>query len=72
MTIFLVMGNKALQGLDKRPSEGAKVMIPFLVKLVVASAISVGLLMILLKVFGPDPNEVKDVKFIDDKWRLTE
>ena len=72
MSIFVFVGKKALDDLGKRPSEGAKVMIPFLLKLMGATAVSVILLMIMLKAFGPDGQSLQDLRYDGDKWVLTE
>ena len=69
MSIFLFVGNKALVDLGKRPSEGSRVMIPFLLKLLGATAVSIILLMVLLKFFVPPDTGELDFRFRDDQWR---
>ncbi len=70
MAIFAWAGNKALSDFGRRPSEGARVMVPFILKLMAASLIAIGILMILLKIFGPDSGHEPIYRFKDMDWRI--
>lgn len=52
MIVFGIVGYKALEELGKRPMRGGGVMIALVTKLVVTSAIIVGILMFVLEFFG--------------------
>ncbi len=70
MAIFAWAGNRALSDIGRRPSEGARVMVPFILKLMAASAVAIGILMILLKVFGPDSGKEPVYRFKNMDWRI--
>ena len=70
MAIFAWAGNKALSDFGRRPSEGAKVMVPFILKLMGAAFAAIGILMILLKVFGPESGHEPVYRFKDMDWRI--
>ncbi len=70
MTLFIVFGHKAITSLGKRPSDGAKAMIPFLIKIIGASMGSVIILMVLLKLFGPGSEGPPKYRYRDFDWRL--
>lgn len=69
MSIFALTGYKALIQLGKRPSEGSKVLIPFLIKNLSAVLAGIVILMILLAVFGPKPGEEPIIRFKDFQWQ---
>ena len=52
MIVFAVIGYKAIVEMGKRPMQGGRVMIPMIIKLLVTSAVLLGILMFLLEVFG--------------------
>lgn len=70
MAIFAWAGNRALSDFGRRPSDGARVMVPFILKLMAASMVSIGILMILLKVFGPESGKEPIYRFKDMDWRI--
>ena len=70
MAIFAWVGNQALSEFGRRPSEGARVMVPFILKLMAASMVAIGILMILLKVFGPESGKEPIYRFKDMDWRV--
>lgn len=70
MTIFAWAGNRALTDFGRRPSEGARVMVPFIFKLMGAAIISIGILMVLLKVYGPESGKEPIYRFKDMDWRI--
>lgn len=70
MTLFVVFGHKAITSLGKRPSDGGRAMIPFLIKIIGASMGSVIILMILLKVFGPGSEGPLKFQYRDFDWHL--
>lgn len=70
MTVFVWAGNRALTDFGRRPSEGARVMVPFILKLMAASMVAIGLLMVLLKFFGPDSGHEPIYRFKDMDWRI--
>lgn len=70
MAIFAWAGNKALSDFGRRPSDGARLMVPFIFKLMAAALVSIGILMILLKIFGPDNAGEPIYRFKDMDWRI--
>ena len=69
MAIFAWVGNRALSDFGRRPSEGARVMVPFILKLMAASMLAIGVLMILLKVLGPGSGKEPIYRFKNMDWR---
>lgn len=70
MAVFAWAGNRALSDFGRRPSEGARVMVPFIAKLMAASVVCIGILMILLKVFGPESGKEPIYRFQEMDWRI--
>lgn len=70
MAIFVWAGNRALADFGRRPSEGARVMVPFIFKVMGASFVAIAILMILLKMFGPDSGHEPIYRFEDMDWRI--
>ncbi len=70
MAVFAWTGNRALSDFGRRPSEGARVMVPFIFKLMAAAIVSIGLLMILLKVYGPEGGKEPIYRFKNMDWRI--
>jgi len=68
MTLFAIVGNKALTALGKRPSEGARVMIPFIMKITGACIVALALLMVILKLFGHEAGTEPVYRFRDFDW----
>ena len=52
MAIFGFIGHKAMEELGKRPSQGGRVIVPLIFKLTVTAGVLVGILMVVLEVFG--------------------
>lgn len=52
IAIFSLVGYKSLQNLGKRPSNSSRVMTVLIVKLSITGAILMGMLMMLVKVYG--------------------
>ena len=52
MTIFALVGRKAMKTLSDRPTNSAKVMIALITKLVIVTVVIMGLLVVLLKSFA--------------------
>lgn len=52
MVIYAIVGYKAMEELGKRPSHGGKVMVPTIFKLTITAGILIGVLMVVLEVFG--------------------
>ncbi len=50
--VFTLVGSKAIDVLNKRPSAGGKVMIALLVKLIITTAVIMGVQVGLLKAFA--------------------
>jgi F0F1-type ATP synthase membrane subunit c/vacuolar-type H+-ATPase subunit K len=53
MVIFAFVGNRAIESLGKRPSQGGRVMMGLILKLVITALVLIGLLILLLASFGP-------------------
>lgn len=69
MSIFAITGYKALVQLGKRPSEGNKVLMPFLFKNLAAVLVGIVILMVLLVIFGSKPGEKPVIHFQDYRWQ---